>query len=30
MERITIEGNTYPVKEKLKALGCRWDAKEKT
>lgn len=20
-----VEGNTYPVKEQLKALGCRWD-----
>lgn len=24
-ERIYIEGNTYPIKDQLKALGCRWD-----
>lgn len=24
-----ISGNTYPVKDQLKALGCRWDAKRK-
>lgn len=24
-----ITGNTYPVKDKLKALGCRWDAAHK-
>ena len=23
--RTYIEGNTYPVKEQLKAIGCRWD-----
>lgn len=24
-----ITGNTYPVKDKLKALGCCWDAAHK-
>ena len=28
-ERIAITGNTYPVKEQLKALGGRWDAARK-
>jgi hypothetical protein len=27
LEKIT--GNTYPVKESLKSLGCRWDAADK-
>ncbi len=26
---IAITGNTYSVREKLKALGCRWDAGRK-
>src|SRR5882672_6365814 len=25
MSLVTISGNTYPVKEKLKALGARWN-----
>jgi len=24
-----VDGNTYPVKEKLKSLGCKWDPEEK-
>ena len=24
--RLYVTGNTYPVKEELRALGCRWDA----
>lgn len=24
-----ITGNTYPVKDALKAIGCRWDAQDK-
>lgn len=28
-ERVPVAGNTYPVKEELKALGARWDAGEK-
>ena len=27
--RIAITGNTYPVKEKLKALGARWNGDKK-
>ena len=27
--RIAITGNTYPVKDQLKALGARWDADTK-
>lgn len=27
--RITISGNTYPVKDQIKALGGRWDADRK-
>lgn len=27
--RIAISGNTYPVKDKIKALGGRWDAERK-
>jgi hypothetical protein len=26
---VAITGNTYPVKEALKALGARWDADQK-
>jgi hypothetical protein len=26
---VAISGNTYPVKEQLKALGARWNADEK-
>ena len=29
MSKIVITGNTYPVKEQLKALGGRWDADRK-
>lgn len=28
-EMVLITGNTYPVKEALKALGAKWDAVEK-
>lgn len=28
-DRFNILGNTYPVKDKLKALGCKWDANNK-
>jgi len=28
-ERFLIRGYTYPIKEKLKGLGCRWDTKHK-
>lgn len=28
-KRIAIIGNTYPVKEQLKALGGRWDADQR-
>jgi hypothetical protein len=27
--RIAITGNTYPVKEQLKALGAKWNADQK-
>lgn len=27
--RVTINGNTYPVKDKLKALGAMWDGDRK-
>lgn len=23
---VVVDGNTYPVREQLRALGCRWDA----
>lgn len=26
MSTVAISGNTYPVREKLKALGGKWDA----
>jgi len=29
MAQVAIRGNTYPVKEQLKALGARWDAAAK-
>jgi hypothetical protein len=29
MSRINITGNTYPVKEQLRELGCRWDGSRK-
>lgn len=29
MERVAIGGNTFPVKDELKALGARWDAERK-
>jgi hypothetical protein len=29
MASVRIEGNTYPVKDALKALGARWDADSK-
>ncbi len=29
MERVAIAGNTFPVKDELKALGARWDAERK-
>lgn len=29
-EKVTISGNTYPVKDKLKAIGARWDKDGKT
>lgn len=29
LTRIAITGNTYPVKDKLKALGCKWDGARK-
>lgn len=29
LEWVTVEGNTYPVKEKLKQLGARWDGFDK-
>lgn len=29
MARIPITGNTYPVREELKALGGKWDAERK-
>jgi hypothetical protein len=29
LPRIAITGNTYPVKDQLKALGGRWDADRK-
>lgn len=28
-EKFLIRGYTYPIKEELKALGCKWDKKEK-
>lgn len=28
-KRVDVSGNTYPVKDELKALGGRWDAKRK-
>lgn len=29
MSRIAIQGNTYPVKEKLKELGAKWNGEMK-
>ena len=29
MAQVTITGNTYPVKDKLKALGAKWDVDRK-
>ncbi len=29
MKLLPITGNTYPVKDSLKALGCRWDGQHK-
>lgn len=29
MHLIAVTGNTYPVKEKLKALGAKWNAESK-
>jgi len=29
MKRIEITGNTFAVKDQLKALGARWDAEKK-
>jgi hypothetical protein len=29
MKRIEITGNTFQVKDQLKALGARWDAEKK-
>lgn len=29
MSKVTITGNTYPVREQLRALGGRWNAAEK-
>ena len=29
MAQVAITGNTYPVKDKLKALGAKWDADQK-
>ena len=29
MTTIAITGNTYPVKDQLKALGARWDPDQK-
>lgn len=29
MAQVKITGNTYPVKDKLRALGAKWDADEK-
>ncbi len=29
MSTVLITGNTYPVKEQIKALGGKWDADEK-
>ena len=26
---IKLDGNTYPVRDRLRALGCRWDAAAK-
>lgn len=26
---IAVTGNTYPVRDRLRALGCRWDAHQK-
>ena len=28
-DSVAITGNTYPVKDALRALGCRWDAGNK-
>jgi len=28
-KRVDISGNTYPVREQLKALGAKWDAARK-
>lgn len=28
--KIYLSGNTFPVKEALKSLGCRWDAERKS
>lgn len=29
MTKVLITGNTYPVKDQLKALGAKWDADQK-
>ncbi len=29
IKKATISGNTYPVKDKIKQLGGRWDAQNK-
>jgi hypothetical protein len=29
IDRVAVTGNTYPVKEKLKALGARWNGVDK-
>lgn len=29
VEMFPLEGNSYPVREQLKALGCKWNAKER-
>jgi hypothetical protein len=29
MNKVAITGNTYPVKERIKALGGRWDGDQK-
>jgi hypothetical protein len=29
MEQVLITGNTYPVKEEIKALGGKWDKEQK-
>jgi len=27
-DRITVSGNTFPIKDDLKALGMRWDGRQ--